>query len=147
MAWFTLSRCSWIYPVWNFCLVSLYNVFLRQVLCEQKQKVRTSGGGLVYPKVTNSMAVSGLSFGNTLVGTGWAISVLLCTKGIRNQSSHLVGPPFTGLNKWLPAKSHDYCKLVKGWVWFELQTCRRWLWGQLYEVWGLKTQHIWGYVW
>ena len=40
----------------------------------------------------NSMAVSELSFEKTLVGTGWAISVLLCINGLRKQSSHLVGP-------------------------------------------------------
>ena len=40
------------------------------------------------------MAMSGLSFENTLVGTGWAVSVLLCTDGLRKQSSNLVGPPF-----------------------------------------------------
>ena len=112
----------------TFVLLCHFTMCFGDRFCvSRNRKGRTRGGGFVHPKVTNSMAVSGLSFGNTLVGTGWAISVLLCTKGIRNQSSHLVGPPFTGLNKWLPAKSHDYCKLVKGWVWFELQTCRRWL--------------------
>ena len=35
------------------------------------------GGGWVYPKGANSMAVSGLVFRNDLVGTGWAISALL----------------------------------------------------------------------
>jgi len=47
------------------------------------RKGRTGRGGWVHPKGTNSMAVSGFSFGNTLVGAGWAISVL-CTNGLRN---------------------------------------------------------------
>jgi len=54
----------------------------------------------VHPNGTNSIhvAVSGLSFGNTLLGTGWATSVLLCTrskkislkkrKGFRNSLSY-----------------------------------------------------------
>ena len=57
------------------------------------------------------MATSGLSCGNPLVGTGWAISLLLCMDGplvgtgwaislllcmdgLRKQSSGHVGPPF-----------------------------------------------------
>jgi len=45
-------------------------------------------------KDLNSMSVPGLSFENTLVGTGWICSVLLGINGLRKQSSHLVGPPF-----------------------------------------------------
>jgi len=38
------------------------------------------GGGVwVHPKGADSMAVFGLSFRNTLVGSGWATAVLLCT--------------------------------------------------------------------
>ena len=48
----------------------------------------------MHPKAANSMAVSGLSFENTLVGTGWAVSVLFFTNGLRKQFSHLVGSPF-----------------------------------------------------
>ena len=58
------------------------------------RKGGTVGGRWVNLKVANSMDVSGLSFEKTLVGTGWAISVLLCINGLRKQSSHLVGPPF-----------------------------------------------------
>ena len=87
------------------------------------------------------MAVSGLSFKNTLVGTGWTISCILCKNGLRKQSSQLVGSPFLAvkvffpsLDKLFPAKSRDYCKLVKGWVWFESRTCREWLQGHLCKV-------------
>ena len=58
------------------------------------RKGGTWGGGWVHPKAANSMAVSGLSFENTLVGTGWAVSVLFFTNGLRKQFSHLVGSPF-----------------------------------------------------
>ena len=57
------------------------------------------------------MAISGHSFRNTLVGSGWATSVLLCMNGLRKQSSHisrcsfLAGKPFPHLDKLLPAKS------------------------------------------
>jgi len=40
------------------------------------------GGGWVHPKGADSMAVSGLSFGNALVGSGWATAVLLCMNGL-----------------------------------------------------------------
>jgi len=34
---------------------------------------------------------------------------------------------FLSLDEWLLATSHDYCKLINGWVWFESHTCRGWL--------------------
>jgi len=70
----------------------------------------TGGGGWMHPKGTNSMAVSGFSFGNTLIGSGWATSVLLCTNGLRKRSCHLVWHPFPAgsfipsLDKWLPGE-------------------------------------------
>ena len=49
------------------------------------------GGGWVG---ADSMAVFGLSLEEPLVGAQRATSVLLCTNGLRKQSSRLVGPPF-----------------------------------------------------
>jgi len=46
-----------------------------------QQKGWIGGGGWVHPKGANSMAVSWLNFKETLVGTGWAIALLLCTNG------------------------------------------------------------------
>jgi len=40
------------------------------------------------------MAVSGLVFRSDLVGTGRVISILFGINRVRNQRSHLVGPPF-----------------------------------------------------
>ena len=40
------------------------------------------------------MTASGLVLRSNLVGTGRAISVLFSINGVRNQRSHLVGPPF-----------------------------------------------------
>ena len=40
------------------------------------------------------VAVSGLRFGNALVGSGWATAVLLCMNELRKQSSHLAWHPF-----------------------------------------------------
>jgi len=37
----------------------------------------------VHPKCADSMAVSGLHFGNTLVGSEWTTAVLLCTNALR----------------------------------------------------------------
>ena len=58
------------------------------------RKGGTGGGRWVHPKGANSMAASGLVLRSDLVGTGRAISVLFGTNGVRNQRSHLVGPPF-----------------------------------------------------
>ena len=71
-------------------------------------------------KGADSMAISGLSFRNTLVGSGWATAILLCTNGSRKQSSHLAqhpfpaGKPFSSLGKRLLAECRDYCKLING---------------------------------
>ena len=48
----------------------------------------------MHPKGANSMAVSGLVFRSDLVWTGRAISILFGINRVRNQRSHLVGPPF-----------------------------------------------------
>ena len=54
----------------------------------------TGGSGWVSALSLGSMAASGLGLEKLLVGAGWAISLLLCTNGLRKQSSRLVGPPF-----------------------------------------------------
>ena len=55
-------------------------------------------------KGANSMAVSRFRFRKALFGTGQAVS-LPCANGLKKQSSHLVGPPFSkvfhGLHWWL----------------------------------------------
>jgi len=65
----------------------------------------------------NRMAVSGLSFRNTLVGTWLTISLILCTNRLRKQFSP-VGPSYLTVNLfpewWLLVKSCDYCELIKG---------------------------------
>ena len=45
-------------------------------------------------RVQTAWPASGLIFRSDLVGTGRAISVLFGINGVRNQRSHLVGPPF-----------------------------------------------------
>ena len=47
----------------------------------------------MHPKGADSVAISGISFGNTLVGSGWATAVL-CMNGFRKQSPHLARHPF-----------------------------------------------------
>ena len=58
------------------------------------RKGRIGGGGWVYLKGADSMAVSGLRFRNALVGSEWATAVLLCTNGLRKQSSCPAQHPF-----------------------------------------------------
>jgi len=43
--------------------------------------------GWVHPKGADSMAVSGFSFRNALVGSEWDTAVLLCTNRLIKQSS------------------------------------------------------------
>jgi len=58
------------------------------------RKGGTGRGGWVHPKGADSMAVSGLRFGNTLVGSEWSIVVLLCMNGLRKWSSWPAQHPF-----------------------------------------------------
>ena len=58
------------------------------------RKGGTGGGGWVHSKGAKSTAAPGLSQRKHLVGTGWAISLLLCTNGLRKQSYVHVQPPF-----------------------------------------------------
>ena len=71
----------------------------RDRVCDSR-KGGTGGGGWVHPKGADSMAVSGLRFENTLVGSEWATAVLLCTNGLRKQSSCPARRPF-------PTGKHD----------------------------------------
>jgi len=48
----------------------------------------------MHPKGENSMAMSGPSFRNTLVGTGWAISLILCIGDPRKHSPSPCRAPF-----------------------------------------------------
>ena len=59
------------------------------------RKGGTGGGGWVHLKGADSMAVSGLHFGNALVGSEWSTANFLCTNGLRKQSSRLARCPFS----------------------------------------------------
>ena len=48
----------------------------------------------MHPKGADSMAISGLCFESTLVGSEWATAVLLCTNGLRNSPLALHGTHF-----------------------------------------------------
>ena len=61
------------------------------------RKGMIGGGGWVHPKGANSMNASGLIPRSDLVDTGRAISILYGINGVRNNRSHLVGPPFPAL--------------------------------------------------
>ena len=75
----------------------------------------------MHPKGADSMAVSGHRFENALVGSEWATAVLICTNGLRKQSSCPAWRPYPTGNR------RDYFQLVNGWVWFESRMCRGWL--------------------
>jgi len=62
--------------------------------CNDLQRGRIGGGGWVHPKGADSMVVSGLRFENALVGSEWATAILLCTNGLRKQSSCPARHPF-----------------------------------------------------
>ena len=63
-----------------------------------------------------SMAASGLGCGKALVGTGYAISPLLCTNGLRKQSSGHVEPLF-----WLRTSIFHFVSLYR-WSFVEYLT-------------------------
>ena len=65
----------------------------------------TGGGGWVHPKGANSMAATWLVLRSDLVGTRRAISILFGINGVRNQRSHLVGPPFPEFKALFSAKA------------------------------------------
>ena len=65
------------------------------------------------------MVASGVGFGKTLIGTGWAIFLLLCTTGLRKQSSGLVGLPFLTIKLFLSLHGWSLAKSCNEWVWSE----------------------------
>jgi len=72
----------------------------------------------VHPKGANSMAISGLRFGNTLVGSEFGHC---CPMHDRVEKTVLLPctAPISSLGERLPVECCDYCQLVNGWVWFE----------------------------
>ena len=86
----------------------------------------------------SALETSWLALGGPLLfsyaWTGWDNCPLILRGAHFRQGSF-----FPSLGDWLPADSHDYFKLINGWVWFESQMCRGWLQEHLCEVWGLKT--------
>jgi len=73
--------------------MSLLAMSLGHGFCASR-KGRTGGGGWVHPNGAKSTAAFGLGYKKALMGTGWAISLLLCMNQLRKQPSGLVGPPF-----------------------------------------------------
>ena len=65
------------------------------------RKGGTGECGWVHLKGAKSMAASGLGCRKPLVGTGWAISLLLCTNGLRKLFSGHAGPPFPAVKHFL----------------------------------------------
>ena len=73
----------------------------------------TGGGGWMHQKGANSKAVSWLRITNTLIGSGWATSRLLCKNRLTKQSDHVQHPfpsrkLFLSLDEQLPAEIRDY---------------------------------------
>ena len=66
-------------------MMSLCATFFGDRFCVNR-KGGTGGGGWVYLKGANSMAMSGLDSGKALVGTGRAISVVFGIKDLETNS-------------------------------------------------------------
>ena len=82
---------SWIYLAWNFHLVmSLHATFFGDRF-RVEQKGWDMGRWVGAPKGCKQHGHR-LCFRNTLVGTGWAISVLLCTNSMPSLGSALETP-------------------------------------------------------
>ena len=76
------------------------------------RKGGTGGGGQVSTLTPGNMAASGLSCRKPLVGTGWAISLLLCMNSLRKQSSGHVGPPFLAVNLFSRSRGSHWTRAV-----------------------------------
>ena len=71
----------------------------------------------MHPSSANSMAASGLVSRSDLVGTERAISVLFGINGVRNERSHLLGPPFPAFSAmagWHFSRGLTRCLLISG---------------------------------
>jgi len=79
------------------------------LLAMSSRKGRTEGGWWVFLKGTNSMAATWLGCRKALVGTKWAISLLLRMIGLRKKPSGLMGPPFLTMN--------NFCLVYTGGHW------------------------------
>ena len=101
------------------------------------RKGGTGGGGWVHTKGANSMAASGLVFRSNLVGTGRVISILFGINGVRNQRSHLVGPPFQEFKVRFSA--------TPGWH-FSRDLTRCLLIGRCGQSY-VSAKHGWNYLW
>ena len=89
------------------------------------RKGGTGGGRWVHPKGANSMAMSRLISRNDLVCIGRAISVFFGVNGVRNEQSHLVGPPFPVFKAHFSATAgwHFSQAFANWWVWSESHIC------------------------
>ena len=72
------------------------------------ERVGQGGGGSISTLGPGNMAASGLSCRKPLVSTGWAISLLLCTNGLRKQSSGHIGPPFLAVRLFVSLCRGDH---------------------------------------
>ena len=61
---------------------------------------------------SNSVATSGFGCTKALVGTGWAIFLLLYMNRLRKQSSGLLGPPFLIMRFFLVCTCGHWPKAV-----------------------------------
>jgi len=80
------------------------------------------------PQGENSMAVSGLSYRNVLVGITWVghfSPAIHKINGLRKQSSHLVRCPCPAVklrvNWGSLAERHDYIMIAHCWIWVWLE--------------------------
>jgi len=69
----------------RFLMISLLVIPLGDRFCVNR-KGGTAGSGWAYSKGENSTTMSGLGCTKALVGTGWAISLLLYLNGLRKCS-------------------------------------------------------------
>ena len=90
------GRCWWnhnstiiINCLCTWCHTSLYTIEAHTIsACD------FTSGNVLGSLGPGNMAACGLSCRKPLVSTGWAISLLLCTNGLRKWSSGRVGPQF-----------------------------------------------------
>ena len=101
------------------------------------------------PKGADCMAISGLSFRNTLVGSWWATSLLLCKDEVKKkQSSRLARHPSLELGEatfpaWVSSfqpKAVTIASSLMGGCGLSHECVEDGCIGHLCDVWGKKTQ-------
>jgi len=112
--------------------MSLPAMTFQDRFCFSRKNGIRGGGGCTrrvqtaWPSLGSALEMPWLALGGPLLSsyawTGWENSPVAL-----HGADFQWGSIFPSLGEWMLAECHDYCKLIKEWVWFESWTYRGWL--------------------